>query len=623
MLQERRPLVVPKKIAAIRSGLPQLDPFKLVPRFVCRLLQIGEVNPEIQQRYQAGVKEVWFANHPAEVCNRFRPGHFNGILATRLPDSWSKVGDWLVSLGDLIDNNGVISLVFQGGDIRRAAKQWLDQLSLTAGLLLYHWLAVAEKWNEQSGVCTAILVKADYNPIGHARQMKAVGLIYTGIQILDDIPEVLISDEEILAAIAVEKQQYYLELQRNSVGDPPHSWFSKAQREFAQATAINPDLALPYKTQVAYWRYMGDERTATNVWRTYLQSQKIEPESDQPKLEESRSYLSATADQIECTRTHPDPRILILGHSASDYGMDSLYDGLCRVLGNHQVVEYPMKPMLHGKDVDAAYYYPCTFSHAAGPSDPRDILARLEAGWFDIILYADVVEMRHRDEIRLFLEAAGSLPLVVYDSWDDCYTPLRAVLEYLGRTGVDLIFKREMLAKVDYGAGTHPLPFSYPAALVETNIEYRLRSSDLFWAGKREFGLRPLLLPRIEKLLNRKFDQTFDKEVYISRLRNSRIGLSLFGYGFDTVRFWEIPAHGGLLLAQAPPIRIPHNFSDGQNAILFDDIQELEEKLCYYLAHPQKAAAIATAGHLHWKTYHTTEARARQMLDHIETHCGW
>ena len=78
-----------------------------------------------------------------------------------------------------------------------------------------------------------------------------------------------------------------------------------------------------------------------------------------------------------------------------------------------------------------------------------------------------------------------------------------------------------------------------------------------------------------------------------------------------------------MLLAERPPIRIPHNFIDGETAVFFDDLPELEEKLTYYLAKPQEAARIAAAGHRHFLKYHTTAARAGQLLGYLASAFNW
>ena len=589
-----------------------IDPFELIPTFVRRCLHIGAELDWLRKRCADGIDELWCASEPDTARKHIARGYFDAVLVTALPDTIEQLREWLVSLAALMGKNGRLSILFPNADIRALVVTRFDEIVLPSGLSLYAGSSDSEALR---------FVFASYNPIDHAHQLSELDRPDISIQILDGIPADLIVSEDLLAAIAAEKQQYYLAWQKLCADGSTHSWFSKAQREFAQATAINPDFYLPYQTLAEYWRHIGDDQTAEGILRSFQQSQS--PGTNPDKRPDRPFDPGSSIGCIAPARTLPDPKILILGHSSSDYGMDTLFDGLCRVVGECNVVEYPPKPMLHGDKFDAAQNYPCTFTHASSFSSLSDIADRLEAGWFDIVLYADVVEMMHPKEVRLLLGAAANLPLIVYDTWDDCYTPLKAVLDYTGRAQVDLVFKREMLSAVDYGENTYPLPFGYPESKVHEIPPYPERQHDFFWAGKREFGLRPIILQQVEKLMRRKFDRAFDQAAYSKRIRNSQIGLSLWGYGFDTVRYWEIPAHGGMLLAQRPPIQIPHNFVNGYSAVFFDDLFELEQKLIYYLNHPEAAEKIAVQGHQHWKTYHTTEARAEQLLSLIEQRCGW
>jgi hypothetical protein len=600
--------------ASALSRLETFDPYELLPAFVRRCLYIGPHPAILRQRCKKGIDEFWCAGDPAQASAKFSTGYFDAVLMTEVPGSTSVLRKWLAMLAMLLDRNGLVSMVLPDVADPDTAVRIHAALDGPIRLMVYYH-------NPAAGILW--MVNSGYNPVLHARQMADQGRPGISIQILGDIPMDLVVNEEMLADIAAEKQRYYLDWQKQCVGDPPHSWFSKSQREFAQATAINPGLAKAYQTQAEYWQFLGDRETGHAVWRSFLQSIATDDETVDCPPNGFGKHPAFTRDATEIQRKLPNPRILVLGHSSSDYGMDTLYDGLCRLIGRQNVVEYPAKPTLHGENFEAAQSYPCTFTYARGPSSAKELIALLEAGRFDVILYADVVEMNRSEEVRLFLKAAPDLPLVVYDSWDDCYTPMKAILEYIDRTRVDLVFKREMLSQVDYGENTFPLPFGYPASKIEKMPASPERRYDFFWAGKREFGLRPLMLPRAEKVMGRRFERVFDQTAYKERLRHSRIGLSLWGYGFDTVRFWEIPANGGMLLAQRPPIRIPHNFADGHSAVFFDDLNELEAKLTYYRDHPETAAEIAAAGHRQWQTYHTTEARAAQMLNRIEQRCGW
>jgi hypothetical protein len=292
------------------------------------------------------------------------------------------------------------------------------------------------------------------------------------------------------------------------------------------------------------------------------------------------------------------------------------------VLGAGKVVEYPWKPMLHGLQVEKVNGYPCAFKLPGGPRTIEEIVSELKAGRFDLILYADVVQMAHGPDIRRIMDAGRRLPLVLYDTWDDCYTPRQCIARYLGDKPIDLAFKREMLRTVDYGAKVIPLPFGFTAD-PPAGEGAAPRDVNGFWAGKALWGLRPLAVPRIEKILGRRLDESFAPREYACRLERSRIGLSFFGSGFDTVRYWEVPAHGAMLLAERPPIRIPHNFRDGETAVFFSDLPELEDKLAHYLSHPEETARIAAAGRRHQRRWHTREARARQFLGHLEGCFSW
>ena len=187
------------------------------------------------------------------------------------------------------------------------------------------------------------------------------------------------------------------------------------------------------------------------------------------------------------------------------------------------------------------------------------------------------------------------------------------MLGLLGRQEATGCFKREMLTCVDYGERVAPLPFAYPNRLVLDEAELGSREG-FFWAGQRWCGLRDVYLRRLEAIVGETFDASYDQREYVERMRQASMGLSGFGAGFDSVRYWELPAQGCMLLAERSPLRIPHDFVDGESAVLFGDLAELEEKFRYYVRRPELAREIAREGHRHLRNYHTGSARARQVL---------
>jgi hypothetical protein len=468
------------------------------------------------------------------------------------------------------------------------------------------------------------LVRSTYDPVAHAGALEQCGHRIRAFSVLNSIPEFAELTEKQMAIIAAEKHR----LLHDAILDKPidatsADMLSIARKEFQIAVHSEPLLHAAYRRQAALLHHFGNDALAARLLRSVCHVQ------DDP---ESRLLLGCldTEPRVPAkpeivplwSGSRRAPRILVITHDNSDYGMDSLYDGLCRVIGSENVVEFPWKPTLHGQTPEAALNYPCVFDYPGSPKSPDAIEAELRHGQFDLILFADVVQLAYRDTVRRFIAASTDTPIVVYDPWDDSHSLLPSVLDYLGRPSVTAYFKREMLAGYDYGPNSYPLPFGYPDGLVPEEVNSE-RTRDLFWAGKRLFGTRSLYLDWLAARFGKDLDQRFSQEEYQAAIRSARIGLSLFGYGYDTVRYWELPAHGVMLLAERPPLRIPHDFLDGESAVFFDDLPELEEKLDYYLSHPEVVAKIATAGREHFLRYHTTTSRARQFLGRLESLIPW
>jgi hypothetical protein len=109
-------------------------------------------------------------------------------------------------------------------------------------------------------------------------------------------------------------------------------------------------------------------------------------------------------------------------------------------------------------------------------------------------------------------------------------------------------------------------------------------------------------------------ERKFPKEDYFDMLRNCKIGLSLRGTGYDTIRYWEIPAYGAALLSQRLPLCLPHNFVDEESALYFDNADELERKIDRYLIKTNEWMTIAREGHRNYLKYHTPEKRVKELI---------
>jgi hypothetical protein len=464
-----------------------------------------------------------------------------------------------------------------------------------------------------------MLVRNDYNPVDHGRNLAAAGHPAWAYQVFSLIPEACLTDPEANAVVAVEMQLCLLAWDSVKAEEGRLDRFFASENLLYRAVSRLPDLHQTYQCHAEFWHRLGNADMAARLLRSV---QAVAPDDQvQRQLETypvERPEVEADEETPEWQETDRRPQILFVLPGRCHYGLDVLYDGCCRVLGVDHVTDFPCKPSLHGYVPEHLAHYPCLFTHESAEALREGVLDRLSNGHYDIILFGDVERTLDRDLLRQVVQAVGDTPLFILDQEDDPQDNREAVLEYLGHPSLRGYFKREYLSCIDLGPQAFSLPFAYPDDRVPADVT-QPRAEPLFWAGHRQFGLRRLYLGHLEKELGRSLEGSYTQEEYVQALQSARIGLNIFGFGFDTVRYWELPANGCMLLAERLPIRVPHNFKDGESAVFFDDLVDLSDKLNHYLSHPEEATAIARAGHAHLKRYHTSSARARQMLGWIDT----
>lgn len=104
------------------------------------------------------------------------------------------------------------------------------------------------------------------------------------------------------------------------------------------------------------------------------------------------------------------------------------------------------------------------------------------------------------------------------------------------------------------------------------------------------------------------------KEKYIHALKNSKASVSIRGMGFDTDRYWEIPAYGSMLISMRLPLNIRENFVDLESALFFQTYEELKVKFSKYVIHSNEWMEIMNRGHQKYLKFHTPTARVRDSL---------
>ncbi len=474
-------------------------------------------------------------------------------------------------------------------------------------------------WNtDQSPDVLALWVGADYTLEAHVARLGTGNRHEAAYEVLMHLPDRL----EMSAPDGAQsirdchletlRLQMLLDWLQHNPKDDPVPFFERGMRHFRGALEEGDHPAAAYAAMAGLWERVGAPERGRALLRSWAYYRGEPQHIDAPMPEPVRPE---TADEPLFFMPEPLPRILFVTPTQPHYGLDVVFHGLCKLLGPGQVVDFPWKPTLHGVRPETFANYPCAFDWPGQAASLDEVVALLRAGHFTSLLWGDCASDLDSGLARHLLDAAQGVPVCLFDAGDEGVNR-RPILEArLGLADAGY-FKREMLACAEYGNRVVPMPLAYPEE--RGCAEYpALREQEVFWAGHRKAYLRSLYLDLAERHLGRKLDELFPPEDYAARLRQSRIGLNFFGYGFDTVRYWELPANGCLLFSERPPIRIPHDFKDGAQAVYFDDARDFVDKLTHLREHPEEAEGIARAGHAHFWQHHTATARARQMLSQM------
>ena len=96
--------------------------------------------------------------------------------------------------------------------------------------------------------------------------------------------------------------------------------------------------------------------------------------------------------------------------------------------------------------------------------------------------------------------------------------------------------------------------------------------------------------------------------------RASKINLN-FKSGIP-LRVWDVLGSGGFLLTNYQA-ELPYFFEEGKDLVCFDGVEDLREKVGYYLEHEEERRAIAESGYRKVKETHLYIERIRTMLAQV------
>ena len=336
-------------------------------------------------------------------------------------------------------------------------------------------------------------------------------------------------------------------------------------------------------------------------------------------------------------------RVLLFAHPEADFLEAVVYMGLKDILGD-DCVEYPHKLSYHGQMAE----YPSPYSHpvwtpdrsgthpwerpaleapgAVGRTAPfawmpdlpgrawtgDEVLGALRDRAFDLIVVTPrLYNVRDLREFRGQL-GEGVLPPVVLMDGED-YQAVR--WDLVDDLKPKLYLKRELVERPgDSRVRVEPFPLASPVPPrdpVDKEIDVLFLGGQT-WPGREEAcrALRGALGDRFVGGVGtvRSYGE------YLDAVARARVVVSMRGYGYDTLRYWEVPSFDTLMVTDPSPLIRPHPFVDGQHVLQFGDPGHLIHVVVQALQDESRQRQIALAGNAHLREHHTARARAAQLL---------
>jgi hypothetical protein len=322
-------------------------------------------------------------------------------------------------------------------------------------------------------------------------------------------------------------------------------------------------------------------------------------------------------------------KVLYISRPKPDYIQDFIFTGLVKILGVSNVVEFPWNPRFHVNfrkhPKNIGYVKNTLIKSALTSLDRRNV---------DVVIVASC----HPDTFQTYLEIIDTIPnhipRVFLDGGD--WYAVGGDLNRLGgnellarvneKRPFDLIFKREYIKNQQYESNVFPLPMCFNPDLLPV-IKSAKKYNVGFWCVESD-PLRTQVLKLIEDKFDCKENGSVRNQVmkkykrkgdfYFQELHSCKIGLNVRGVGWDTLRYWELPAVGSFMLTQQPQIEIENDFVHGVDTVFFDNTASNLLDLCtYYLKHESEREKIALSGHQKLMSYHTDKRRAVFVLEKI------
>lgn len=309
--------------------------------------------------------------------------------------------------------------------------------------------------------------------------------------------------------------------------------------------------------------------------------------------------------------------ILFLNQPGPEYGQSILYDGL-RELG-HRVIDYPFNHTFHFQNLNdcdlKCQNGPCQNSYAIEGCLNHSAhmmwapqFQDIDDGWKPDVIVAN----KGFGNEKIF-QKFNNCKIIALDLGDSTTSFYSAWCQCIGRKP-DAFFRREYIK----GQEGYPLSYAFPES-----------KSCILPQEKKKYLISCIMRPTnsIRKVIAEIIKKEFGDMAYVGEAKyqeylditsKSWFSIAMPGAGEDTVRYWEIVGRGSILVAPLERnIVINNDFINGINCIKVMTTQKLIECIDEYSKDINSLIELQHSSFEHYKQYHTTKARAAEMLEKI------
>lgn len=336
-------------------------------------------------------------------------------------------------------------------------------------------------------------------------------------------------------------------------------------------------------------------------------------------------------------------RCLFLLEAQQDYGEFYLFNGICELIGKDNLLLYPLKLAYSGQ---SDLWYKLPNENKLGISHPTPYIVPRPMRIYPMEEIVD--EMPGIDLIVLssprsypvhalrFIKQlyGGNIPKPL--AFCDCEDSEELRYDLIEEFKPQFIFKRELIKPIP---NVYPMPFSscLPYLPFWNEIKELPKTLDVFAL----YGNTNIMRAKVVKfLLEQNLTNSYvgidtgalpwqdadrfkiapmrSYQDYLKMMASAKINVIVRGHGRDTVRYWEAASFETLLLIKDPGIVIPHPYIDKVHCVYFNELEDLKEKIDYYLSHEDERLVIAKACREHTMKYHKNYDRAKYVLSIIE-----